>query len=194
MSDDQPSGMKKPLRDMRRRPLMAALLLPVLGIVLLVMGAWLLTHAQATTTVVLVRHAEKLQGGDDPGLTDLGAARARALVRVLNQVEVSAIYASQYRRAVDTVAPLARNLELEITVMDAGDPEALVERILSQDYGRTVVVSGHSNTVPDLIERLGADAVPMLEESDYDDLFIVAIPWFGEVSVTRLAYGPVEQP
>jgi phosphohistidine phosphatase SixA len=194
METGEPSGMKKPLREMSRRPFMAPLLLPVLGLALLVMAGWLLVESQATTTVVLVRHAEKMVVGDDPGLTDLGAGRARALVRVLNGVEVSAIYASQFRRTQDTVAPLGRAKELEVTVMDARAPEVLIERIMSQDYGNVVVVAGHSNTVPDLIARLGAEGVPELSESDYDDLFIVVIPWFGEVSMTRLAYGPIEQP
>jgi phosphohistidine phosphatase SixA len=193
METDDPSGMKKPLREMARRPLMAPLLMPVLGLVLIVMAGWMLLEAQATTTVILVRHAEKMVVGDDPGLTDLGAGRARALVRALSEVEISAIYASQFRRTQDTVGPLGRATGLEVTIMDARAPEDLIDRILSEDYGQTVVVAGHSNTVPDLMARLGVDGVPELSESDYDDLFIVAVPWFGEVSMTRLSYGPVEQ-
>jgi len=194
MQEDDPSGMKKPLLGMRRRPLMAPLVLPLLGVALLIMAGWLLLESQATTTVILVRHAEKLTIDDDPGLTDLGAARARSLVRALHEADVSAIYASQFRRTQDTVAPLARALQMEVVVMDAREPQALVDRIMSHDYGHTVVIAGHSNTVPELIGVLGASEVPEVTEADHDDLFVVVIPWFGEVSVTRLAYGPAEQP
>ena len=48
---------------------------------------------------------------------------------------------------------------------------AFARRLLDEHRGQTVVVAGHSNTVPVLARALGATGVPDLDDSDYDDLF-----------------------
>lgn len=195
-ASQQTSGMRKPLRELRRRPLFAPLMLPLIGLAVLVVAGWAVVQAQATTTVILVRHAEKVADAEDPGLTALGAERAAALVEVLASAELDGVFASQFRRTQDTVAPLAQARGLEVRVVDARDPARLTDIILSEYYGGTVVVAGHSNTVPDLIRMLGVETDLALTEADYDGLFIVSAPWFGEVTMTRLRYGPeqIEEP
>src|SRR5690242_4194887 len=47
---------------------------------------------QSTTTVIVVRHAEKATGqSDDPHLSDAGDVRARSLARSLEDAGVSAV-------------------------------------------------------------------------------------------------------
>lgn len=151
--------------------------------------------AAPPTTVVLVRHAEK-GAGRDPGLNPKGGERARALARVLADLPITGLYASQFRRTRDTLAPLAATLDTEVTVapLDAADLEGSIRgmaaRILAEHPGGTVVVAGHSNTVPMLVEALGADGAPALEESDYDDLFVVTVHGDGAV-LLHLHYGAV---
>ncbi len=61
-------------------------------------------------------------------MTDAGSARAEALADALAAVGIDRIVASPFRRAVDSIAPLALRLRLDV-VMDA----RLVERVLSTD-------------------------------------------------------------
>ena len=127
---------------------------------------------------MLVRHAEKL-GGSDPGLTDAGRARAEALAAVLADAGVDHLVASQFRRTTDTAAPLAARLGLEVETrpLDLDDAPAssveIVRELAASRPGRTVVVVGHSNTVPAMAQALTGVALDDLDEADYDNLFVV---------------------
>lgn len=168
---------------------MALVLLAVCAVVAADRGA-------GATTVFVVRHAEKLEEADDPALSPAGWERARALAATLRDVELRALYSSQFRRARETLEPLAESLGLEIRVVPAagGDLEArarlLARRLLEQHRGESVLVSGHSNTVPLLIESLGASPVPELGHDDYDDLFVVRVDPASGAELLRLHYGP----
>ncbi len=146
----------------------------------------------ATTTVVMVRHAEKLLEGNDPALSPAGLERARALAHVLEAAGPAALFCSQYRRTRDTLEPLGARLGLAVRVFEIEDVERssreLAELIRSEFPGRLVVVAGHSNTVPALIEALGAGPAPSIAENQYDDLFVVLLGP-GPARLVRLKYG-----
>lgn len=142
--------------------------------------------------VILVRHAEKCaQPEDNPGLTPLGQERAMALVRALSDVSVDAIYSTPLDRTLDTVRPLAaeRGIDIIQTPIRAGFLEAMVESIKASDAG-TVLVSGHSNTTPRVVNLLAGTTYPDLDESEYDRLYVVHLPEGGSARVTILRYGP----
>lgn len=147
------------------------------------------------TTVLLVRHAEKGLGAD-PDLTAAGHARARALVEVAANADVAAIYHTQLERTRQTAAPLAARLGVpmsEMTVL-SGEVEAhaaeVAKDILTHHEGQTVVVVGHSNTVPLIIEKLGAPAPPDIPETEYDHCYLV-IKRKGRVGeLLHSRYGP----
>ena len=154
------------------------------------------THALAqapTTTVFLVRHAEK--AGDpserDPVLSDAGFARAQTLAHMLSEVGISAIYSTPYIRTQETVRPLANRLGLEMKVTPVS--RTLIEDmavILRHEHpGEVVLVVGHSNTIPPLVNALGAGRYENLSEEEYDDLFMVSLRADGTASVLRLHYG-----
>ncbi len=73
----------------------------------------------AGTTVIVVRHAEKVDNSADPDLSEAGKARAVLLSRLLGATEVSALFSSQYKRTQQTLLPLATKLNLEIRTVDA---------------------------------------------------------------------------
>ena len=52
-----------------------------------------------------------------------------------------------------------------------------------------VVLSGHTNTVPDIIEEFGADPVPAIAENEYDNLYVVTVYRFNRAKVLHLNYG-----
>jgi phosphohistidine phosphatase SixA len=141
------------------------------------------------TTVILTRHGDRdpNSANPDPHLNAAGKARAKTLIHVVGQAGIKAIYRSHFVRAVETAKPLAAHLELSPIVMD----EALQIKndILSNRAGQTVLVIGHSDTVPDIINRLGAGSVPVIDDSEFDNLFVVTVFGQGRASVTRLKYG-----
>jgi phosphohistidine phosphatase SixA len=131
-------------------------------------------------TVVLVRHAEKVDDSADPALSEAGVRRAAALADALRDADVGAIYTTQFRRTRDTAAPLARRLGIDATVVQAGGPttahaRAVAERVLAHERSGTVLVVGHSNTVPAIIQALGAADVGEIADDEYHHLFIVQV-------------------
>jgi broad specificity phosphatase PhoE len=157
--------------------------------------AALAADPKPVTTVILVRHGEKVTDPavKDPELTAAGAARARELARVLSGVEVHAIYVTPFTRTRQTAAPLAAASGVKAIEIEAGKeyPAEMAKRIRAEHTGRTVVVVGHSNTTPDVIRALGVPNPPAIPDSEYDDLFIVT---FAEGSAPRLValrYGAV---
>jgi len=156
--------------------------------------AWFF-ESQATTTIIFVRHAEKsLTPEDDPGLSAAGVRRVAELTRQLVDADVvagiDAIYATQYKRSQETVRPLADALDLPINTYDAADTEKVLETILKNHKGKIILVVGHSNTLPVLIANLGASKkVPPIQEDEYDNIYVVSIPWFGKTKTIRLRFG-----
>jgi 2,3-bisphosphoglycerate-dependent phosphoglycerate mutase len=141
------------------------------------------------TTVVLVRHAEKsATPPDNPALSDAGRKRAQALARILEGAGVKALYATEFARTQQTVEPLAAELGLPVTPLSAGDADGLVRHILANHRGETVVVAGHSNTVPVIIEKLRGGAIQPINDTEYDKLFVVTVYRFGKAKVVQLRY------
>ncbi|MCV0383872.1 MAG: histidine phosphatase family protein [Erythrobacter sp.] len=118
----------------------------------------------------VVRHLQKA-AGEDPALTSEGAVAAMRLADLLADKGIVAIFATPTRRTMETGAPLANRLGITITPYDPRDPDTLVRAISS--LKGSVLVIGHSNTVPDLVGRLGGWQVPELTEQDYGTLFTI---------------------
>lgn len=138
--------------------------------------------ASSPTTLVIVRHAEKATDDPrDPSLSEAGQARARDLAAVLSHANLGAIYATQYRRTRDTAGSAATAAGLSVTErpVPGGDAApyaaALAREVLAAHAGRTVLVVGHSNTVPDLVKAFSGFTVAPLADDHYDRLFVIVI-------------------
>jgi broad specificity phosphatase PhoE len=175
------------LKALRRRPLFASLWVPLLGaalVAVLAAGWW---SWQRTTTVIVVRHAEKVQdGSQDPALAPAGAERAARLAHQFGESGVAAIYVTEYRRTRDTAAPLARVTGVEPEPYGGREVAALADRIRDEHAGATVFVVGHSNTVGKLVQALGGTAPDEIPETEYDNVWIVSVPTFGRAATLRL--------
>jgi len=130
-----------------------------------------------TVSYVVVRHAEKAaDDARDPSLSDVGHARADALAALLHSRDVVATYATGYRRTRDTAAPTAVAHDVSITAYDAEAPADAFARRLRRSHDRgTVLVVGHSNTVPGIVSALCGCNVAPIDESDYGNLYEVRI-------------------
>jgi broad specificity phosphatase PhoE len=150
--------------------------------------------AQQTTTVVIVRHAEKTdEPASDPVLNAEGEARAQALLAALGDASIDAIYTTQFARNTMTAAPLAAATGIEPTVVRAGGGAdyygELVRRIRTEHPGGVVVVVGHSNTLGRTIAELGGpDDIGDLEDSEYDHFYVLLLTAGREPRLVRAKY------
>lgn len=136
-------------------------------------------------TFVLVRHAEKAADDPaDPGLTPEGQRRADRLAFALDLEPVVAVYATRYRRTQATAAPVARGHDLAITTYDASEPPAdFARRLRASHAAGTVLVVGHSNTVPAIAQALCGCAIDPMAETEYGRRITLRVQPDGRVTV-----------
>lgn len=181
------------LTRLRRRPLMAPLLVPILIAVAAGAGIfWLGTWAR-TTVVILVRHAEPAPtSSGDPDLSPAGEQRVQGLGEYLAQVlaggKVDYLYAGDARRAQQTAAPIANQFKLPINLLASSDWDGIAARIRRQHRGETVAVVGYASTLPVIVDRLSATRVGLADD-DYGAIFVIVMPSPGQTRVLRLRYG-----
>ena len=122
-------------------------------------------------------------------LSVTGQARAQELVHIAGDAGVGAIYATQFLRTQQTVQPLASHLGISITKVDAGDTDGLINQLWRDHTGQVVLIAGHNNTVPMIIEKLEGGELLQLPKTNLITYFMVAIPWIGRVKTVHLKYG-----
>lgn len=128
-------------------------------------------------TVVLVRHAEKGPGAD-PSLTPAGQQRAQELADVVAAAGITTIYVSEALRTQETAAPIAAQLGLTPIVFPVGTDAAahaqsLAADLLQNHADEGVLVVGHSNTVPLILQQLGVAAPPSIGDQEFGHLFVL---------------------
>ena len=177
-----------------RRPglktvLVFLMLFAVLGAVI-VFGI-LSVFARPITTVILIRHAEKVIDPNNPDvdLSPAGQARAQEIVRIFGDAGINAIYATQYKRTQQSVKPLADKLGLPINQVNSKNTAELLNQIKSQHSGQIIFVAGHNSTVPEIIAALGGPQYPVIPETEYDNLYVVTVYRTGKAKVVKMRYG-----
>jgi broad specificity phosphatase PhoE len=186
--------MEPPVLTRHRRPFLAPFWVMWLLFFALLAAAFVAYRAATTTTVVLVRHAEKeLVTINDPPLSEAGERRADRLAQMFGDVRgagsIDGIYVTPTRRSQQTAMPLAMRLGKKPTVLPAPvDLDEVASHVLREHRGGRVMIVGHSNTVPELIQKLSGQTVPAIGEDEYDNIYIVTVPTFGKASVLRLKY------
>ena len=130
----------------------------------------------------VMRHLHKAEGAD-PALSEEGRRCAAILAEELRGRGLAAIYVSTTRRARETAAPLAARTGLQPREYDPRDTAGLVERLRAETG--PVLVVGHSNTVPEIVERLGGARPGDIADSRYGEIWFVAPG--GAVTLRRIA-------
>jgi phosphohistidine phosphatase SixA len=139
-------------------------------------------------TIVLVRHAEKSGPTGDVGLSAVGQQRAQRLAAMLKDAEVRHIFTSDMIRTRDTAAPLARALGITAEALPATSVDALVAKLRALPAGAVALVVGHTNTVPQIAEKLGVAKVAPIAEGEYDRLLVLTRSADGTVRLLTLHY------
>jgi phosphohistidine phosphatase SixA len=169
-----------------------------LVVLLAMLAAPALVRAQPSL-VILVRHAERdTTPARDPGLTEAGAARARALMQALGAARIGSIVTTQFQRTQLTARPLADSLRLVPVVVPASSPvaahaQAVAAAVQARPPGEAVLVVGHSNTIPAIIAALGGPRLPDLCDSQYSMMYVLE-PGAGSPRLVQATYGSPDPP
>lgn len=141
------------------------------------------------TTIILIRHAEKLSDGtNNPDLSPEGKDRALKLQTKFAQAGITAIYSTPYQRTMNTVTPLSKTLGIDIQEYNPSDKN-FIQSIYRQNMGNTILVSGHSNTTPFAVNSLiGEEKYKDIHHDEYGRIFIVTISDKSKTSVLEIQY------
>jgi len=140
------------------------------------------------TTVICIRHAERDNSTTaDPHLNADGINRAKSLIHVLGSSEIKAIYTSNFARSKETASFLATHLGISSVPID--EAAAIKVHVLEHHRGKTVLVVGHTNTIPELISLFGSASIFIIGENKFDNLFILNNFSQGVTKTTLLKYG-----
>jgi broad specificity phosphatase PhoE len=180
-------------RPTLKAALVFSMLFAILGAV--VVFGYFATFRRPVTTVILIRHAEKIIDPNNPDvdLSAAGQVRAQEIARIFGDAGINAIYATQYRRTQETVKPLSDKTGVPVTIVDSKNTADLLAQIRAQHSGQTILIAGHNNTVPEIIAALGGPQYPTISESEYDNLFIVTVYRTGKAKVVKMKYGAPPQ-
>ncbi len=149
-----------------------------------------LVFAQDQTTFILVRHAEKADDGTrNPPLNEDGKIRSANLADMLSGQEIAALYSTPFKRTQETLQPIAEMKNLEVMSYDPYSKGEWLSTLVEKHAGGTVVVSGHSNTIPMLANALlGFETFQQFDESDYTNLIIIVAEKVGKGKLIRLKF------
>lgn len=141
-----------------------------------------------TTTYYFIRHAEKNRtdaNNKNPNLNMDGVLRAAKWSLVFDSIKFDAIYSTDYYRTKQTAQPTAEKNNLEITLYD---PNGLdVKTLLQETKGKTVLIVGHSNTTPMLVNAvIGSNKYQQIKDDQNGNLYIVSISKSGDINDTLL--------
>ena len=143
-------------------------------------------QAQTSPSVIfIVRHCEKaMESTDNPNLAEEGKKRAAHLAEILKNTGIEAVYSTNYKRTMQTAEPLATVLKITPT---AYEPREAAFGEMLRKSGKKVLVVGHSNTVPELLNQL--TGTKNYQPNDgYGDLWVVTMLENQPVTVLRLSY------
>lgn len=164
---------------------------------------------------------------EDPDSIGIGLGRADELATITGSSSITATYATEWCRTAQTAQPSAQLFSLTMHIMDSPAPTAgldnctppvdvsyqllppmilssqdLAQHILANYAGQVVLVVGHSDTVPGIVQALSNTTdcpVPnvsnpcMIPGNEYHHMFVVYIPTSGTPSISHLTYGYVPQ-
>ena len=133
-------------------------------------------EADKIFTIYLVRHSEKDYSSNnvsDLPLSKCGIKRSKNLSYILRDVNLNAIYSTNYTRTKNTALPTAEAKELNIKNYNANDLVGLSKLLISLKEDALVV--GHSNTTGVLAGLLIDEELGAFDLDIYDRIYQVVV-------------------
>lgn len=156
---------------------------------ILVFSVYCKAQDAPVSKIILVRHAEKANDDPrDPSLSEKGKERAALLASLLKDVAVDAFYATPYKRTIETLSVLAEANKKNVLTYNPTDKNEITA-LFRANTGKTLVIAGHSNTVPPMVNLLiGKNEYPLMNDDDYGKIWILVFRGDELIDSTLLNY------
>jgi broad specificity phosphatase PhoE len=148
----------------------------ILTLIIQVLSSDVLAQSDDAFTIYLVRHSEKdhtSENSSDLPLSECGEQRSKALSHFLSEVDLDAVYSTDFRRTINTAMPTADKKDIEITLYNEEDVKSFSNLLL--DNKQDALVVGHSNTTGVLAGLLVNNDVEDIELHIYDRIYQVVV-------------------
>ena len=136
-----------------------------------------LAEKENTSVYYFIRHAEKDRSDStnkNPSLTIQGLERANKWALFFKDKNIAAVYSTNYKRTQQTALPIAKEQNLEIISYTA--KELISEKFIANNKGKNIVIVGHSNTTPELVNSLlGEKKYEDIADRENNNVFIVTL-------------------
>lgn len=131
-------------------------------------------HAQNETTIYLIRHAEKADSSSNTELSAEGKKRADEWAAYFKDVPIDLIYSTPYLRTQNTCSPTAISKQKEIISYNPREMD--LKKLIAENPGKTILITGHSNTIPKHINQLlSEEKYPEIPESQFGNLYAIKV-------------------
>ena len=130
----------------------------------------------ACTNVYLIRHAEKERADNansNPHLNSLGIKRSLKWKNFFKNIDFDIIYSTNYHRTLETIKPFSDN-GTELVIYHPSKID--YDKFISNNKGKTILVVGHSNTIPTFTNNiLNKNIYTNIEDNNNSNLYVVNI-------------------
>lgn len=125
----------------------------------------------------LIRHAEKVRTdpkNEDPKLNEDGMARAKTWEAYFKPIQIDEIYTTDFLRTKQTVSNIAKQKKMSPQIYNQNTIYS--DEFLRKTNGKSVLIVGHSNTIPFLVNKLiNEEKYIDMDDGDNSTLFKVTI-------------------
>ena len=145
-------------------------------IIVLLLFFWIqVTLGQNTITqYYFIRHAEKADSSKNPDLSEKGVERAQEWKALFSEINFDAVYSTNFNRTLQTIQPIvAGNNQL----LKIYNPKMIdVELFKKETQGKTILIVGHSNTVPNMVNQIIKENKYVdIAENQFGNLYIITL-------------------
>jgi 2,3-bisphosphoglycerate-dependent phosphoglycerate mutase len=127
-----------------------------------------------TTTYYFIRHAEKVDSSKNPDLSEIGLERAKLWNEIFSEINIDAIYSTDFKRTLQTITPIANSKK--VTIINYNPKTIDIESFKKNTLGKKVLVVGHSNTIPNFVNQIiNKKIYSDIDDVTFGNLYIVTI-------------------
>jgi broad specificity phosphatase PhoE len=132
-------------------------------------------HSQTkTTTIYLIRHAEKADSSQNPELSEDGIKRSVRWTKLFEKTQIDIFYTTLTRRTQMTCSTIATSKQKDMIFYDA--TKFSLKETIEKHPGKTILIVGHSNTIPTQINTfLQKDIYPEIDEEQFGNLYTITV-------------------
>ncbi|MEY2922365.1 MAG: hypothetical protein RL108_987 [Bacteroidota bacterium] len=144
--------------------------------IVLLLFFWIqVTLGQNTITLYyFIRHAEKADSSKNPDLSEKGLERAQQWKILFSKIDFDGVYSTDFNRTLQTIQPIVADNNRLLKIYN---PKMMdVEAFKKETHGKTILIVGHSNTIPNMVNQIiKENKYTDIEENQFGNLYIVTL-------------------